>query len=320
MTMLSERRPPTPSSGRAAEPLDRCRFGGEFDRATVECPAFQRTRFINATSYGKPLGTHVACAHLLVGELNTNQFYPRCSLGSEFERMRWLAMMGPGRIEVLRALNAEFETLYADSLRQLVAAKAAALADPPDDRAGRRELAAVVRGFVSDLTAFVNANADRIAEIGISPTDLTARAAWVLGDWQHSPRLDLPGLDEETILRPEPPAEHNHAEIAVSTSLAISRTSQPASVILVGSIDQAHLDGLDEALNAAVSGDEACIIDLSAVTFCSVAGLRMLARAAQSGHVTLAGMQPQLQRALIAAGLPGANPVTPVGGDLEVAS
>jgi hypothetical protein len=145
----------------------------------------------------------VACAHLLVGELTTNQFYPRCALGSDLERMRWLAMMGPARIEVLRALNAEFETLYAGSLRQLVSAKAAALADPPDGRSGRQALAVVVREFVAQFTAFIDANADRIAEIGISPTELTARATRVLGEWQHSSRLDLPGLDEQSILRPE---------------------------------------------------------------------------------------------------------------------
>lgn len=203
MAMLSERQSMALPATQASEPRDRCRFGRDFDTAAVRCPAFQRAQFIAATSYGKPLGTHVACAHLLVGELTTNQFYPRCSLGSDLEKMRWIAMMGLGRIEVLRALNAEFETLYAASLRELVAAKASALADPPDDRSGRLALAAVVREFVNGFTAFVNANADRIAEIGISPSDLTTRATRVLGEWQHSSRLDLPGLDEQSVLRPE---------------------------------------------------------------------------------------------------------------------
>jgi hypothetical protein len=105
MAMLSERQSIALSAARASEPHDRCRFGRDFDRATVECPAFQRAQFIAATSYGKPLGTHVACAHLLVGELTTNQFYPRCSLGSDLDRTSWLETMGPRRIELLRALN-----------------------------------------------------------------------------------------------------------------------------------------------------------------------------------------------------------------------
>jgi hypothetical protein len=203
MAMLSERRSMALSAARASEPHDRCRFGRDFDRATVQCSAFQRAQFVAATSYGKPLGTHVVCAHLLVGELTTNQFYPRCSLGSELDRTGWLEKMGPRRIEVLRALTAQFETRYPDSLARLVAAKAVALADPPDDRTGRLALVAVLREFLAEFTAFVNANADRIAEIGVSPADLTVRASRVLGEWQHSSRLGLPGLDEQSILRPE---------------------------------------------------------------------------------------------------------------------
>lgn len=204
MAMTSER-PPAARLPFASEPRDRCRFGGDFDRSTVECPAFQRAPFIAATSYGKPLGTHVACSHLMVGELATNQFYPRCSLGSDIERMRWLARMGPGRIEVLRALSAEFESSYADSLRELIAAKAAALADTPTDRSGHAALTSVVRRFIDDFNEFVRRHADRIAEIGISPSDLAIGATRSLLGWQHTRRLDLPGLDDQSMLRADGP-------------------------------------------------------------------------------------------------------------------
>jgi hypothetical protein len=147
----------------------------------------------------------VACSHLAVGELATNQFYPRCSLGSDIERVRWVARMGPGRIEVLRALNADFEASYAESLRELIAAKAAALADTPEHRASRAALATVVRGFIADFSEFVNRHADRIADIGISPSDLTDRATRALMEWQHTRRLDLPGLDDQSMLRPDGP-------------------------------------------------------------------------------------------------------------------
>jgi anti-anti-sigma factor len=302
----------------AAEPQDRCRFGRDFDRATIDCPAFQRAQFIASTSYGKPLGTHVACAHLVVGELGTNQFYPRCGLGSDLERMRWLAMMGPGRIEVMRTLTAEFETLYPDSLRRLIAAKASALADAPDSRAGRLALAAVVREFVAELSAFVNAHAGRIAEIGISPSELNARAARVLAEWQHSARLDLPGNDEQSNLRPEGPRAPLDADVVSAPGLMISRASQPAALTLAGGIDQSNLATLDGALKDAASIGVPVLIDLSAVTFCSVAGLRMLVGAAENGTVTLSGMQPQLRRALAAAGF--ARAMEEAGPGLEVAS
>jgi hypothetical protein len=218
MAMLSERRAPAPSSNGGSSPGDRCGFGREFDLTSVACPAFQRAQFVAATSYGKPLATHVACAHLMVGELSTNQYYPRCSLGSDSERMRWLAMMGPGRIEVLRALNAEFERRHSGSLQQLVTAKAMALAEPPEAHEGRAALAARVQDFVSEVTAFVNTHAARIADLGISPADITARVAQALSDWQHGSRLDLPGLDEQSILRSDGPHEAQAAESVAGTS------------------------------------------------------------------------------------------------------
>ena len=111
--------------------------------------------------------------------------------------------MGPARIELLRTLNAEFERSYADSLRELIAAKALALADTPGSRSARAALAVVVRGFIADFSEFVDTHADRIAEIGISPTDLTDLATRALMEWQHSRRLDLPGLDDQSMLRPD---------------------------------------------------------------------------------------------------------------------
>ena len=202
--MTSDRPAMTQWPASASEPRDRCRFGRDFERETVDCPAFQRAPFVAATSYGKPLGTHIACAHLMVGELATNQFYPRCSLGTDVEKMRWIGRMGPGRIELLRTLNAEFEMSYANSLRELIAAKALALTEPenPSDRAA---LAVTVRRFVADFTEFVIRHADRIAEIGISPSDLTDRAASALVAWRDGPRLDLPGLDDRSMLRPDGP-------------------------------------------------------------------------------------------------------------------
>lgn len=230
--MLIERPSTSRPPATASEPQDRCRFGRDFDRPLVACPAFQRTQFIAATSYGKPLGTHVACAHLVVGKLATNQFYPRCALGSDLEKMRWLAMMGPARIELLRALTAEFEADQPDSLRRLIAAKAAALMDPPDSHAGRLALAKVVRDFVSEFGAFVDTHAGRIAEIGVSPADLVARATRVLGEWQQSSRLDLPAPDEESMLRPErlnPSADTMAAAGIAATPESEGSDERPAS-------------------------------------------------------------------------------------------
>jgi|HubBroStandDraft_6_1064221.scaffolds.fasta_scaffold00260_7 anti-anti-sigma factor len=311
MAILSKRQSAVGTS-KDLQPRDRCRFGPSFDSLQPDCPAFQRAQFVAATSYGKPLGTHVACAHLMVGELDTNQFYPRCALGSDLERMRWLAMMGPGRIEVLRSLNAEFERLYPDSLMQLITAKAAALAAPADDRGARAALAAVVRDFVAEFSAFITKYADRIADIGYSPIDLATRVTHVLGEWQHSARLDLPGADEDSILRPEGFGAGSDADVVATAGLLISH-AHDATLSLVGSIDEANTDALCEAIENATRSDPAVTIDLSAVTFCSVAGLRVLVAAEAGGNVTLRGIQPRLRRAMSAAGLVGDASAGPAG-------
>jgi len=187
------------------ELTDRCGFGPSFDQNTVECPAFQPHPFVAATSYGKPLGTHIACAHLQVGEFGPNQFYPRCALGSERERVRWIAMVGRGKIELQRALQAEFEALNADFRRRLIDAKAALLgAAPARAELAQDALAATVREFLVDFDSFVGAHAARIAELGVSPAMVTATAARVLAEWQRSKRLDLPVADSTWMGRPVP--------------------------------------------------------------------------------------------------------------------
>ena len=317
--MLSERQPAAPSSTDQSELRDRCHFGREFDGSSVGCPAFQRAQFIAATSYGKPLGAHIACAHLVVGELGTNQFYPRCALGSEAERVRWIAMMGPARLEVQRALGAEFERLYPDSLRKLIAAKAEALAEPPNRRTSRQALATVIREFVEEFGAFVSTHASRIAQLGFSATDLTARAAVVLGEWQNSARLDLPRGDEQSTMRPEAPTLLSDNTM-IAGALTIAPSATPASLTFIGSIDQTNVDAVEAALRDAMPADGTITIDLAAVTFCSVAGLRMLVRLAQAGRITLTGMQPHLQRALAATGLTSMAIPASTSADLEEAS
>ncbi len=171
------------ADGRGVDPADRCRFGNSFDQPDAECPAFQPLQFVAATSYGKPLGTHVTCAYLQVADLARNQFYPRCSLGSDADRVRWIAEFGPGTIEGLRSLNAEFDALFSSSLRRMVDAKARVLAAPPPGSSLARDaLATMVRAFLSDFGSFITGHASRIERVGLSPDDVMELAAAVLDD------------------------------------------------------------------------------------------------------------------------------------------
>jgi anti-anti-sigma regulatory factor len=319
--LLASESNPATGSAFGAEPVDWCHFGQSFDRPSTGCPAFQRIPFIAATSYGKPLGAHVACAHLQVGEAQRNQFYPRCALGSDRDRLRWIAMVGLGKFEVLRELNAAFEVMYAASLRQLIAAKAAMLTDPtPEKGVTRTTLAAVVQSFLKDFGDFVDAHAARIEEIGVAPASLTARAAEVLAEWQRSARVDLPTFDGREPLRRADAGPEIGENVVLVPGLLMARTSDPRGLTLVGQIDEANLDDVVAALGELTGSSPPAIVDVSAVNFCSVAGMRALVAAAIGGDVAVTGVQPQLRRALSAAGLLESLPPEDAATTLEVAS
>jgi anti-anti-sigma regulatory factor len=284
---------------------DRCRFQHSFNREPMPCPAFQSLAFVAATSYGTPLRTHVACAHLQVGEAARNQFYPRCALGNERDRERWVAGVGPGEVEVIRALMDEFESIAAPYRPRLVAAKATVIAEARRRTGQSRDaLASLVTAFLSDVNAFIALRADAIAETGISPASLSATIARTLDTWQANRRLDLPGIEEHWIGRAEQEVALDSAEIIAVPGLSIGTSTQPSEVRLTGQIDGGNLMAVTAALDAAALAGAPVRVDLSGVTFCSLGGLRHLAIGAGSGDLRLVRVPAHFRRALAAAGLP----------------
>ncbi len=218
-------------------------------------------------------------------------------------------MLGLGRLELLRELNAAFGLIYAASLRELIVAKAAVLTDPaPETGVARASLAAVVQSFLNDFGDFVDAHAVRIEEIGVVPAELTARAAEVLAEWQRSARVDLPTFDDREPLRRDDAGPEVDENVVLVPGLLIARTSAPRGLTLVGRIDGANLEEVVAALGELADSTPQAIVDISAVSFCSAAGMGALATAARSGQVALTGAQPELRRALSAAGLLEALP------------
>lgn len=283
---------------------DRCRFQQYFNQEAMPCLAFQSLPFVAATSYGKPLGTHVACAHLQVGESARNQFYPRCALGDDRNRERWVAGVGLGGIEVVRALMAEFESIASTYRERLVTAKARVIAEAsPRTGPAREVLAALVAEFSSEVAAFIRLHAAAVAETGMSSASLNATLVRALDAWQASARLDLPSIDEHWIGRADPEITLEGAESITVPGLSISTSLEPSEVRLTGQIDESNLSVLTASLGDAVYAHAPVTVDLSGVTFCSVGGLRQLAMGAARGELLLAGVPTHLSRALAAAGL-----------------
>jgi hypothetical protein len=284
--------------------VDRCRYQHSFERGPVACPAFQSLPFVAATSYGKPLGTHITCAHLQVGESRRNQFYPRCALGGERGRMRWVATIGPGEVEVMRTLQADFEGVASDYRPRLVAAKARLVAEPPPGTGSSREaLSSLVRAFIAEIDAFVGAQSSRIAQIGMDPATLNISAARSLLSWQSTRRVDLPGIDESWFARPVPDGDPQAERVVDAGGLLIGTSADPVMVRLAGQVDQANLKALAVALEAASVMGAPVIVDVSGLTFCSVAGMRQLSKAAADGLIQMMGIPAHMARGLSASAL-----------------
>ncbi len=181
---------------------DRCSFQHSFNQRQVTCPAFQSLPFVAATAYGKPLGVHVACAHLRVGESARNQFYPRCGLGDRRDRERWVAAVGPGEIKVARGLMAEFEAMASPYGPRLLEAKAKVIAESVQrTRPPRLALAELVSAFLAEVDAFIDVHAPAIARTGMAPDSLSATVSRAFEAWQGSAHLDLPSIEEHWIGR-----------------------------------------------------------------------------------------------------------------------
>jgi hypothetical protein len=304
--LAAPRRPDSDSVDptRSLDQDDRCRFQLAFNRDQVACSAFQPLTFVAATSYGRPLGTHVACVHLQVGESARNQFYARCALGGDRDRERWVAGVGPGGIEVVRALMAEFESIAIHYRDRLIAAKATVNAQGAH-RTGpaHDELAVLVSRFLDDVDAFVALHAVAIAETGMVPASLCATMARALNAWQANDGLDLPSIEEHWIGRADPEVALDAATSTALPGLHIATDPERCELRLTGQIDESNLAALNVALDAAVSAGSPVAVEMSGVTFCSVGGLRLLATGVKRGELRLAGVPAHLHRALAAAGL-----------------
>jgi anti-anti-sigma regulatory factor len=229
-------------------------------------------------------------------------------LGGDRERLRWVANVGPGTVEVARSLQAEFERVASRYRPRLIAAKASLLnAPPPRTGQSREALAALIRDFLVEVDTFINQNSARISQMGFSTESLTTMATRALLEWQGDRRLDLPSIDEEWIAHSAPAEEPATSCVLDASGLLITSVDFPRELRLTGQVDQANLGALAAALEDGRRMGTPTIIDLSGLTFCSVGGLRLLVETAVSGDFQLVGLPPHLASAFSAAEFPAAG-------------
>lgn len=188
-----------PGSGQdSGPPPDNCPYSRPFPEDFSACPTFQAQQFVAATTREKPLGMHLSCAHLRVGEHAHNRFYAQCALGTAADRRAWLRKVGERRVETMRRLTVEFNEMYGGQTEPLLAAKAAAIASP-NDPAAAEELERRLADLSTAMDEFLSHESPTLEEIGFPVATLRVFIDDVLERWRESPRLGSPPVRDEQL-------------------------------------------------------------------------------------------------------------------------
>ena len=305
----------TPRDGQA----DRCIYPRPFAEDFAECPAYQGTSFLATDSRNQPLGEWRTCRHLTAGnELeDRGRFYPRCALGSRPQRLQWVAQVSPARVDVMRALQDEFDGFSLPHRRQLSETRSRLHAESrtPTTEAKAQEL---IDGFLQAIDRFLSTNEARFKDVGLptQPLRLLIKE-WVIA-WVRTPEmteLRLTDAPPDAFANPvrafvglpiEPVAELSgrlwDRPIYSDTILQILPTMDPPGLALVGDVEASNVQAVERALAGlpAAAGD--VHLDLSGLLFCDLGGLQTIVRAAQAlgpgRRLVLHGIPRQLERAL----------------------
>jgi anti-anti-sigma regulatory factor len=307
---------------------DRCPHSRAFTPEFVEnpgCPTFQAARFAVANLRHRPLRTTLTCQHLAVGngQQNRGRFYPRCGLGTAEDRLRWLAAAGTARLDVVRSLEEEFEAEMAASRDQLLAGRERMLTAGVGDSTAEAEFELQLTAFLDDTAAFIAKRAQRFADVGLPPRQLSELLADWASAWAHSPEQHGPAVSDLplSIFARESPTflldDHDGAAGpppgGISTAgMVLEHTADPAGLRISGNVDVSNSMVLAAAVSAAAASMTEVTVDFSGIMFCDLSGLRAVVQAAaQLGDgrvIRVVGMPDPLLRATRLAGwarLPG---------------
>src|ERR1700687_94945 len=298
---------------------DRCIYPRPFAEDFADCPAYQATSFLATDSRNQPLGECRTCRHLTAGnELeNRGRFYPRCALGSQPQRLQWLAQVTPARVDVVRALKEEFDGFSLPHRRQLSEARSRLHARSRSE-ATEADVQRLIDGFLQVIDRFLNTTEALFHDVGLptQPLRLLIKE-WVLA-WVRTPEMATPRWSDgppDAFASParafvglptEPVAEWTRRlwdrPIYTDTILQIVPPADPPGLALVGDVEASNVQAVARALAGLPSATGDVHVDLSGLLFCDLGGLQAIVRAAQAlgpgRRLVLHGIPRQLERAL----------------------
>jgi len=298
---------------------DRCSYPRPFPEGFDACPAFQATSFIAADSRNKPLGTWRTCRHLGTGNdvENRGRFYPRCALGDQGQRLQWVAQVSPAKLDVVRALQGEFDQLSQPHRERLFDARAR-LHSGPVSAAREAELEQLISAFLWTIDRFLEQNDARLRDVGLPAEPLRQLIKEWVWAWVRTPEMATPRFDAKPLEVFDKPVRAflgAPAEPALSaarrlwdrplyadTILQILPTVDPLGLALVGDVDRSNVAAVAQALARMREHAGDVHLDLSGLLFCDLGGLQGIVRASQAleagRRLVLHGIPHQLERAL----------------------
>lgn len=299
---------------------DRCPYPRPFPEDFTECPAYQATVFIAVDSRNKPLGTWHTCRHLAPGSdiENRGRFYPRCALGDLAQRMQWVAHVTPERLDVVRALQEEFDHFSLPHREMLVDARARLHQQGADSEATDSELQQLIDAFLDAIDRFLKQNEARFRDVGLPPEPLKRLIKEWLWAWMRSGELATSRLSQSpgdaledsvgaflgvTADSPQYPARRLwDRPLYTDSLLRIVPTVEPPGLALVGDVDGTNIEAVTQALWSVRNGTDDVHLDLSGLLFCDLRGLQAIVRTSQAldggRSLVLHGLPRQLERAL----------------------
>lgn len=309
---------PARGGSEAATDRARCPYPKPFPREFTECPAYQATSFLATDSHDKPLGAWLTCRHLTTGtdSRNRGRFYPRCALGTREQRLRWLGRVTPPRLDVVRALQEEFDAFSLPHRENLYSARARLQAGP-FTREAEGELQELIEAFFDAIDRFLTDNRVRFHDVGLPSEELSLFIReWIVA-WTHTAGMATTRVNDKTLaafapparaflgLAPDPeaaPRKRRERPLYKDAALEILATAEPPGLALIGDVDASNVTAFADALRAAISHGGDVHLDLGGLLFCDLGGLHVIVRSAQAlgpgRRLLLHGIPRQLERAL----------------------
>ena len=150
-------------------PADECPYPKPFAEYFHDCPAFQARQFIPLDTLYQPLEPVLTCRHLETRSIpERHRWYGACSLGNSDARGQWARQVGVGRLERIRAVQAELGATvapYTTRLWELKGQQLRAFRDGADAAPATAELQRLAGRMTAELDQFLQKRSEAFAAI-----------------------------------------------------------------------------------------------------------------------------------------------------------